>query len=169
PLSRRFAHQNTETSFDATSSRAISNWQFRPTPGDIFAHNTYRSQFEVKNRYNLAATYDFGTGPFTHSVGFFWNAQEGHPFSLLMGGDPNTDGFSTNDMLNLLNLMDREYGLARSVVNQTYTPVTYLGIVNGSPVYRENTANVSLNVNNQLSTANIRSRWQGKLGLRVTF
>jgi Carboxypeptidase regulatory-like domain/TonB-dependent Receptor Plug Domain len=253
-LSGGFAHQNTETSFDATSSRAISNWQFRPTPGDIFAHNTYRSQFEVKNRYNLAATYDFGTGPFTHSVGFFWNAQEGHPYSLLMGGDPNTDAFTSNDtlyipanvticstgataaacatnaaanpstltrwqnylqslgidpsqsqatkanqftepwsreldfhyelglpairgirasvqvdMLNLLNLMDREYGLARSVVNQTYTPVTYLGIVNGSPVYRENTANVSLNVNNQLSTANIRSRWQGKLGLRVTF
>jgi outer membrane receptor for ferrienterochelin and colicin len=257
-LSANYAHQNTSTSFDATSSRAISNWQFRPTPGDIFEHNTYRSQFEVKNRYNLSATYDFATGPFSHNVGLFYNAQEGHPYSLLMGGDPNTDGFSTNDLLyipsnvivcstgatvaacvtnstatnalgqtpkdrwdnflqslgvdptqsgtpkanaftepwsreldfhyelglpsyrgfrtsfqadilNLLNLMDREFGLARSVVNQTYTPVTYLGLSNGTPVYRENTANVSLNVNNQLSTANIRSRWQGKLGIRITY
>ena len=258
-LSANYAHQNTETAFDATSSRAISNWQFRPTPGDIFTQNTYRSQFEVKNRWNLAATYDFATGPFSHSVGLFWNAQEGHPYSLLMGGDPNTDGFSTNDLLyvpssvivcpsganvaacvgnagvknaagltagdrwnnflkslgvdpsqsqslqansftepwtreldfhyelglpayrgvrasiqadilNLLNLMDREFGLARSVVNQTYTPVTYLGKdANGTPVYRENTANVSLAVNNQLSTANLRSRWQGKLGLRITY
>jgi outer membrane receptor for ferrienterochelin and colicin len=256
-LSGGFAHQNTATSFDATSSRAISNWQFRPTPGDIFAHNTYRSQFEVKNRYNLAATYDFGTGPFTHSVGLFWNAQEGHPYSLLMGGDPNTDNFTSNDvlaipsnvivcqstgttvatcvannataggqaaqarwsnflqslgidpsqsqslkanqftepwsreldfhyelglpairgirasvqvdMLNLLNLMDREFGLARSVVNQTYTPVVYVGQdASGKPVYRENFAN-ALTPNSQLSTANIRSRWQGKLGLRVTF
>lgn len=264
-LSGGFAHQNTQTSFDATSSRAISNWQFRPTPGDIFAHNTYRSQFEVKNRYNLAATYDFGTGPFTHSVGLFWNAQQGHPYSLLMGSGPlvnggrsvNGDLFTSNDllfvpsnaivcqssgttvascvannataggqaaqarwssflqslgvdptksqelkanqftepwtreldfhyelglpafrgirtsvqvdMLNLLNLMDREFGLARSVVNQTYTPVVYVGQdANNNPVYRENFAN-ALTPNNQLSTANIRSRWQGKLGLRVTF
>src|SRR5205823_6184733 len=82
-----------------TSSRAISNWQFRPTPGDIFAHNTYRSQFEVKNRYNLTATYDMHTGPFSHSFGLYWNAQEGHPYSLLMGGDPNADTFSSNDLL----------------------------------------------------------------------
>jgi outer membrane receptor for ferrienterochelin and colicin len=254
-LSANYAHQNTQTSFDATSSRAISNWQFRPTPGDIFAHNTYHSQFEVKNRYSLAMTYDASTGPFSHSIGLFWNAQEGHPYSLLMGGDPNTDLFTSNDLLyvpsnvivcqsgttvaactanaianpatkdrwnnflnslgidpsqsqslkansivepwtrtldfhyelglpafqgfrtsvqfdilNLLNLMDREYGLARSVVNQTYTPVTLVGYdAAGTPVYRENTANVSLNVNNQLSTANLRSRWQGKLGVRITY
>ncbi len=271
-LSAGYAHQNTATSFDATSSRAISNWQFRPTPGDIFAHNTYRSQFEVKNRYNLAATYDFGTGPFTHSVGLFWNAQQGHPYSLLMGGDPNTDGFTSNDtlfvpssslvlcpsnanaaptatspcvnrstsgvitnlapldaqrfrnflssvgldpasgqilkansltepwtreldfhyelglpqyrgirtsvqvdMLNLLNLMDREFGVARSVVNQTYTPVVLVaaqdpGAPAGTtqPIYRENFSG-SLTPGSQFSTANLRSRWQGKLGLRVTF
>lgn len=256
-LSANYAHQNTETSFDATSSRAISNWQFRPTPGDIFAHNTYRGQFEVKNRYNLSATYDFGTGPFTHNVGLFWNAQEGHPYSVLMGGDPNKDLFTSNDvlyvpsdvivcssgttvaacvannataagqaaqgrwtnfisslgidpsqsqtlkanqftepwsreldfhyelglpqirgirasvqvdMLNLLNLMDREFGVARSVVNQTYTPVVYVGQdpATNRPVYRENFSG-ALNVNNQYSTANLRSRWQGKLGFRVTF
>ena len=73
------------------------------------------------------------------------------------------------DMLNLLNLMDREFGLARSVVNQTYTPIVYVGQdANNNPVYRENFAN-ALTPNSQLSTANIRSRWQGKLGLRVTF
>src|SRR5207244_11269582 len=70
-------------------------------------HNTYRSQFEVKNRYNLAATYDFATGPFSHNFGLFWNAQQGHPYSLLMGSDRtvlnnrsvNGDNFSTNDLL----------------------------------------------------------------------
>ncbi len=259
-LSASYAHQDTNTSFDATSSRAISNWQFRPSTGDIFAQETYHSQFEVRDRFNIAATYDFSTGPVGHSVGLFYNAQAGHPYSLLMGGDPNKDLYTSNDMLyvpaagglilcpstaktptatapcgasnispldaslfttfvesvgvdptsgkilkqnsirepwareldlhyelrlppvrtarlavqaDILNLgamIDKEYGNVKSVAFQTYTPVVYQGQdpTTGKAVYRENFSG-SLNPGRQYSVADLRSRWQGKLGLRISF
>jgi hypothetical protein len=48
--------------------------------------------------------------------------------------------------------------------------VTYSGQdpTTGLPVYRE-TAAGRLTPGNQYSTANIGSRWQGRLGLRVNF
>jgi hypothetical protein len=74
------------------------------------------------------------------------------------------------DILNLLNLMDREFGVERFVTNQTYNPVTFSGIdpVSGKAVYRE-TAAGRLTPGNQYSTGNIASRWQARLGLRVNF
>jgi hypothetical protein len=262
-MSASYSHQETETSFDATSSRAISNWQFRPTPGDIFAQNTYRSQFEVPNRFSIAATWDVSTGPLTHAFGLYYDAKAGHPYSLLMGGDPNKDLFTSNDLLfvpenmilcpssvsnslvpvagrpcggtatapvaaldnsrfynyltaagvdargrtleanelnepwareldfhyelglpairgaraqvqfdilNLLNMFDQDQGVVKSVVNQTFTPVNYLGQdpTTGLPGYKEASTGF-LNPGRQYSTANLRSRWQGRLGFRVTF
>ena len=60
--------------------------------------------FEQKHRFNLNATYDFNTGPFTHTVGLYYNAQSGRPYSLLMGTisgvpDINKDGNFSNDLL----------------------------------------------------------------------
>jgi outer membrane receptor for ferrienterochelin and colicin len=74
------------------------------------------------------------------------------------------------DILNLLNLMDREFGVERFVSNGTYNLVTYSGQdpTTGKPVYRE-TAAGRLTPGNQYSTANLASRWQGRLGLRVNF
>ena len=98
-LAANYAWQDTDSALDATSSRAISNWQFRHSPGDIFFEDTSRSAFEIENRFNIAATYTFDTGMFGHVIGLFYNAQSGRPYSLMMGGDPNTDGYSTNDLL----------------------------------------------------------------------
>ena len=74
------------------------------------------------------------------------------------------------DILNFLNLFDEEAGVQKFVLNNTYMPVTYSGIdpTSGKPVYRE-TANGRLTPGNQFSTANLGSRWQGRLGVRVTF
>jgi hypothetical protein len=74
------------------------------------------------------------------------------------------------DVLNLLNMFDKDSGVQRFVINNTYMPVTYSGQdpTSGLPVYRE-TANGRLTPGNQFSTANIASRWQGRLGLRVSF
>ena len=74
------------------------------------------------------------------------------------------------DVLNLLNMFDKDAGVQRFVVNNTYMPVTYSGQdpTTGLPVYRE-TASGRLTPGNQYSTANIASRWQGRLGVRVTF
>ncbi|HKR65840.1 MAG TPA: carboxypeptidase regulatory-like domain-containing protein [Thermoanaerobaculia bacterium] len=98
-LGANYAHQDANSSFDATSSRAISNWQFRHTKGNIFAHDVSRSAFEIEHRINLSASYNFATGPLSHTVGLYYNMQSGRPYSIMMGGDPNGDGFSTNDLL----------------------------------------------------------------------
>jgi outer membrane receptor for ferrienterochelin and colicin len=74
------------------------------------------------------------------------------------------------DVLNLLNLFDENAGVQRFVTNNTYIPVAYSGQdpTSGLPVYREAAAG-RLTPGNQFSTANIASRWQGRLGLRVSF
>jgi hypothetical protein len=74
------------------------------------------------------------------------------------------------DVLNLLNMFDSNSGVERFVSNNTYQPVAYVGQdpTSGKPVYRE-AASGRLTPGNQFSTANIGSRWQGRLGLRVNF
>jgi outer membrane receptor for ferrienterochelin and colicin len=94
-----YAWQDAQSVFDATSSRAISNWQNRHTPGDIFEDDLSTSAFEVEQRLNAYATYDFRTGPVAHNIGFFYNMQAGRPFSLIQGNDANTDLRTGNDLL----------------------------------------------------------------------
>ena len=74
------------------------------------------------------------------------------------------------DILNLLNLFSSDYGVQRFVNFQTYQPVAYVGQdpTSGKPVYRE-AAGGRLTPGNQFSTANIASRWQGRLGVRINF
>jgi hypothetical protein len=74
------------------------------------------------------------------------------------------------DVLNLMNLFDKNSGVEKFVNNNTYMAVTYSGQdpTSGKPVYRE-TAAGRLTPGNQFSTANLGSRWQGRLGLRVNF
>lgn len=257
-----YAWQDAKSAFDGTSSRAISNWQFHHTKGDIFNPELSRSAFEVSDRFNLGFTWDARTGSFSHTFGLFYNAQAGRPYSIMMGGDPNTDGYSTNDLmyipgggiilcpntartptatapcgvnagatiapldsarwtsyleslgvdptdsrildryeftepwtnqvdfsyqlglpefvgvgtklefdiLNLGNMIDKEWGVVEYVANQNYTAVVYQGIdsATGLPIYREN-FNGSLNERRQYSTADTRSRWQARLGIRFNF
>jgi hypothetical protein len=98
-LSANYGHQDAESAFDSTSSRAISNWQFRHTKGDIFAQDLSRSAFEMEHRFNVSASYDFTTGFLGHTVGLFYNVQSGRPYSVMFNGDINVDGYSTNDLL----------------------------------------------------------------------
>jgi outer membrane receptor for ferrienterochelin and colicin len=251
-LGANYAHQDAKSTFDATSSRAISNWQFRHTKGDIFAHDLARTGFEIEHRMNVSASYNFSTGPLAHTVGLFYNLQSGRPYSVMMGGDPNTDGFATNDLLylptndqviyeysngsraaspegvtpaqafanyltflgvsptegritdryefnepwtrqldfhyavelpvtflrtelsfdvnNLLNLFDKESGIVKFVANQNTTPVNYRGIdaATGKHIYREAFAGAFAPAS-QFSIADTRSRWQARVGLRVSF
>jgi hypothetical protein len=258
-----YAHQKAESVGEGTSSTASSNWQFGfiTRNGDIFNPEVTTSSFQVEHRFNVSASYNFITGPFSHGVGLFYVAQAGQPYSLLLGGDPNRDGSGNNDLLfipsdlilcpassnaapnatapcrtstatqtpldknlfttflqsvgytpgsgtapernslsqpwtrrldfhyeiglpqvygsrisiqadvlNLLNMFDKNAGVQRFVLNNTYMPVTYSGQdpTSGKPVYRE-TAAGRLTPGNQFSTGNVASRWQGRLGVRVSF
>jgi hypothetical protein len=98
-LAAAYAHQNARSAFDGTSSIAFSNWQFMPNRGDIFRPELSASNFQVKNRFNIAATYNFATGLFGHALGLYYDAEAGNPYSLRMGGDPNKDGTSNDDLL----------------------------------------------------------------------
>lgn len=251
-LAAAYAYQDATSAFDGTSSQAHSNYQFHHTQGDIFNPTESRSAFETEHRYNVAASWDFSTGVLGHSVGFFYNAQSGRPYSLLFGTDINNDGFSTNDLLyipadgqviiqgnsgsrwvsdgvtgtdqwarylaaagiepgsgrilnryesqepwtrkldfsyelglplmrdfrtaitldvlNVLNMIDEDYGNVQYVSNQNFSPVTYQGIDNASglPIYRERFAN-ALEENSQLNTSDLASRWQARVGVRVSF
>jgi hypothetical protein len=245
-LSALYAYMDAESAFDGTSSRAISNWQFMPVKGDIFSPENSTSSFEIEHRFSFSATYNIETGPVGHTFALYYNVASGRPYSLLMGGDPNKDGYSTNDLLyvpaspdeiilkdstgavipysrfadflrqagvgetsgsildrnvarepwshlldfhygldipikvvrtevtfdilNLLNLIDKDMGVVRYVSNQSNTPVTYRGIdaATGKPIYQEASSG-ALNPGRQFSTADLRSRWQAKLGLRVSF
>ena len=94
-----YAYQDAKSAFDATSSRAVSNWRFRHTQGDIFEQDLSNSAFEVEQRFNAWVSYDFRTGPVTHGVGLFYNMQAGRPFSMLQSNDANNDRNASNDLL----------------------------------------------------------------------
>ncbi|HET7705828.1 MAG TPA: carboxypeptidase regulatory-like domain-containing protein [Thermoanaerobaculia bacterium] len=247
-LSTSYAYQDANSAFDGSSSQAHSNFQFHHTRGDIFSPEVSRSAYETKHRFNAAASWNVQTGPLGHTLGLFYNAQSGRPYSLIIGTDVNRDGFSTNDLLfvpgvdpiiqrnsgstwtgdgveqwnkflaaagleagtgetleryhstepwtrkldfhyelglpvygrfrtavtadvlNLLNMFDSEAGNVRYVPNQNFTPVTYQGLdaATGRPIYREAGAN-RLEEGRQFSTADVASRWQARLGLRLSF
>jgi len=262
-LNGSYAHQHAASAFDATSSIAYSNWNFQPNQGNINLKQLTTSSFQVRHRINLAATYNLNTGPLTHSFGLYYDAEAGNPYSLIMGGDPNKDATTnddllyvpayssgvilcpsavsnslkpaagapcgagvtpldsqkfydfltslgldvtrariltrnslqqpwvrrmdvhyeiglpqyrdvrvlvTADVLNFLNLFNKDWGAAQFVAFNTYTPVNYLGQdpTSGKPVYKEAATN-RLTPGNQFSYADIASRWQARLGLRVNF
>jgi outer membrane receptor for ferrienterochelin and colicin len=74
------------------------------------------------------------------------------------------------DVTNALALINNEYGNVRYVPNQNYSPVTYTGIdtATGRPIYTERAAN-TLAEGSQFTTATDRSRWQARLGVRLSF
>jgi carboxypeptidase family protein/TonB-dependent receptor-like protein len=98
-LSAGYAHQKARSAFDATSSRAVSNWRFQHSMGDIFTPTLGTSAFEQKHRLNFNVAYTMNTGIFGHNFGLYYNAQSGRPYSLIMGGDPNRDTNASNDLL----------------------------------------------------------------------
>jgi outer membrane receptor for ferrienterochelin and colicin len=94
-----YAWQDAKSAFDATSSRAVSNWRFRHTKGNIFDDDLSDSAFEVEQRLNANLSYDFRTGPLSHNVGLYYNMQSGRPFSMLLTNDANLDLNNSNDLL----------------------------------------------------------------------
>jgi hypothetical protein len=240
-----YTWMDSENAFDGTSSRAISNWQFHPTKGDITRPEKATSSWENENRWYVNLFYDLATGPVTHSFGLFWNAESGRPYSILMGAaagtpDANRDGFATNDLLyvpaspdevilsgftwdqflsylstngvdcrgcivdrngqqgpwvrrldfhyglevpikmvraqitldiiNLLNVFDEDEGVVRSVAFGTTTPIrTSVDAATGKVVYSQNFSNAITDTDSPFSTVDVLSRWQARLGLRVSF
>ncbi|HEV2721746.1 MAG TPA: hypothetical protein VG323_17135, partial [Thermoanaerobaculia bacterium] len=111
-----------------------------------------------------------GTAPKRNSAYQPWTRRLDFHYELGLPQFYHTRVLVQADILNLLNLFDKNSGVERFVVNNTYNPVTYSGQdpTTGKPVYRESAAG-RLTPGNQFVTANLASRWQGRLGLRVNF
>lgn len=80
----------------------------------------------------------------------------------------------TFDVLNLINLVDNNSGLIRYVSNQTYTALNYSGIdaATGKAKYtinRSNDGSSPLDEGRTYTTNDLRSRWQIRLGARLTY
>ncbi|MCC6130963.1 MAG: hypothetical protein IT186_13650, partial [Acidobacteria bacterium] len=75
----------------------------------------------------------------------------------------------TFDVLNLINLIDKNSGGIYSVGNQNWTPLNYVGIdsATGKPIYQMVSAG---NLTGGAYFSNdLRSRWQMKFGLRLSY
>jgi hypothetical protein len=235
-----YTWMNSENAFDGTSSRAISNFEFHPTRGSITKPEKATSSWENEHRWYISAFYNLETGPVTHSFGLFWNAESGRPYSILMGGDPNRDGRTANDLLyvpsspnevilsgftweqfqtylstngvdcrgcivkrnaqtgpwvrrldfhyglevpvkmvraqvtldlvNVLNMIDSDYGVVEYVNFGTTTPIrTSVDAATGKLIYSQNFTNAITNPGSALSTSDTLSRWQARIGLRLSF
>ena len=84
---------------NATSSRAISNWQFNENI-DINNPELGTADFEVRHRvlgfFNYTARY---AGRFSSQIGLLLDTQAGEPYSWIYNGDANGDGQRFNDLV----------------------------------------------------------------------
>jgi outer membrane receptor for ferrienterochelin and colicin len=76
----------------------------------------------------------------------------------------------TADVSNILAMIDEQNGKVLFVSNQNYSPVTFQGLdaATGKPIYRER-AQDTLAEGAQYTQATDRSRWQARLGVRLSF
>lgn len=111
-----------------------------------------------------------GTTPNRNSVKAPWNRRLDFHYELGFPQLFRGRVMLQADILNLANLFDKNSGVQKYVNFGTYTAVRYQGQdpTTGKPVYKENFSG-SLTPGRQFSTANIASRWQGRLGLRINF
>ena len=136
---------------------AGSNWTLDPV--DQFRHFLEKAGAQgtdrIMDRYEL-------TEPWTRQLDLHYD------LGLPAFGDIRTA--LTADVSNILAMVNNDYGTNRFVSNQNYTPVTFVGLdsATGKPIYRERAAN-ALADNAQFTVATDRSRWQARLGVRVSF
>jgi outer membrane receptor for ferrienterochelin and colicin len=98
-----------------------------------------------------------------------WARQLDFHYELGLPAFSGVRSMLTADVQNILAMVDKEYGNVLYVPNQNVSPVTYRGIdqATGKPIFRER-ASGTLTPGSQY-TQNDRSRWQARLGVRVSF
>ena len=106
---------------DGTSSVARSNWTNNPAGINPNDPALTRSNYDPGSRLNLSATVPIPLFKGLRSqLSFFYNGQEGRPYSLGFNGDANTDSITNNDLLYVPRSAD-EVIVYSSVAGQTAT------------------------------------------------
>ncbi len=85
---------------DGTSSVARSNWTNNPGGLNTNDPPLTRSNYDPGSRVNVSATIPIPLFKGLRSTAsFFYNGQQGRPYSLGFNGDANTDSITSNDLL----------------------------------------------------------------------
>ncbi len=82
------------------SSTALSQWEFVQVVGDPNNAGLANSDYGLKHRILATVSYSFHYAKFFKtSVGLFYSANSGSPFTYLVNGDLNSDGRFGNDLI----------------------------------------------------------------------
>src|SRR5262245_57874503 len=95
-----YSYGDSRSVTDGTSSVARSNWTTTPIGVDTNAPALTRSNYAQGNRVSLSMTVPVRLGKGIDSwASFYFNGQNGKPYTLRFNGDANADGVPSNDIL----------------------------------------------------------------------
>jgi hypothetical protein len=86
---------------DGLSSQARSNWRFNYTGGNPNDPEVGPSVFSPGHRVNFTVAYDIPVSTTAVRLAFFYDGQQGRPYSTTFSRDVNDD-FESNDLLTVL-------------------------------------------------------------------
>jgi len=86
---------------DGLSSQARSNWRFNYTGGNPNEPEVGPSVFSPGHRVNFTVAYDIPVSTTAVRLAFFYDGQQGRPYSTTFSRDINND-FESNDLLTVL-------------------------------------------------------------------
>ncbi len=135
-----------------TSDITSSNYRFGVLDGTVASPNLRTSSFDRPHKVTLSGTVD---APFDTRFSLTYNGLSGTPFTYVVNGDINADGFSGNDAVYV----------PRTVTDITLLPPTqYASLdsyINGEPCLRDNRGRI-------LPRNSCRNAWQNFLNMRVS-
>lgn len=98
--SASYLFNHAESIMDGTSSQAASNWGYNLTPGNPNETPLRTSNYDVRHRINLSASYQLPLPRVPVTLSLFYNGQSGRPYALTLysSSDINGDGRTSNDL-----------------------------------------------------------------------
>jgi len=151
-----------------SSSQAASQMNYSPIDMDPNNPALTTSQWEVRHRVFASVSYAaefFQNAPTTISL--FYNGQSGNPFSFVVNGDLNNDGFRSNDLFYVPK--DVNDILVGKITGGNFVAATATGTTAADlDAFIQNDDYLSKNRGKISQRNGAREKWQQYLDLRVT-
>jgi len=151
-----------------SSSQAASQMNYSPIDMDPNNPALTTSQWEIKHRVFASVSYAaefFQNAPTT--VSLFYNGQSGSPFSFVVNGDLNNDGFKYNDLFYVPK--DASDILVGKITSGNFVAATTAGTTaDDLNAFIQNDEYLSKNRGKISERNSAREKWQQYLDLRVT-
>ena len=135
-----------------TSDITSSNYRFGVLDGTVASPNLRISSFDRPHKVTMSGTVD---APFDSRFSLTYNGLSGTPFTYVVNGDINADGFSGNDAVYVPRSATDISGLSAAQF------ATLDAFINGEPCLRENRGRI-------LPRNSCRNRWQNFFNIRLS-